>query len=370
MKLYIIAGEASGDLHGGNLIKELKTIDSSLQIRCWGGDQMQSAGGQLVKHYKDTSFMGFVEVIKHLPQIFKLISFCKNDLLEYKPDALILIDYPGFNLKIAEFAHSKDIPVYYYISPKVWAWKKKRVFKIKKWVNKMYTILPFETEFYKKYNYPVHYVGHPLLDAIETNYSKEKLQEIRDAFQLDERPVIACLPGSRKMEIQNMFPIMTEVSKKFSEFQFVVAATSWLSKDLYQKYSRNSDVRYLWDSTYDLLKISDYALVTSGTATLETCLFGVPQVVCYKGNSLSFEIAKRIVDVKYISLVNLIADKEVVKELIQYDLSLENVEKELRKIMNTSEKKKMIEEYHQIVKSLGTQGASKRIAQDLLKTIH
>ena len=335
MKYYIIAGEASGDLHGSNLIKELKKLDTSATIRCWGGDKMQAAGGELVKHYRDLAFMGFTEVLMNLPTILQNLNFCKQDILSFKPHVIILIDYPGFNLRIAKWAKQQGIKVIYYISPQVWAWKENRVKMMKECIDKMIVILPFEKDYFKnKWNWDVEYVGHPLLEVIE---SVVRSQESGVGSQ--ESGVIALLPGSRKQEILKKLPVMLEVSKSFSGYQFVIAKAPSVDdafyKDLIKPYPNVSSVR---NDTYNLLMQSKAALVTSGTATLETALFGVPEIVCYKGSPVSYQIAKRIIKVKYISLVNLIMNKLVVKELIQNELTVDNIKKELQELL-TNEKR-------------------------------
>ena len=312
MKYYIIAGEASGDLHGSNLIKALKQNDVSADFRCWGGDLMQQQGAVIVKHYSDLAFMGFIEVVKNLRTIFKNIEFCKKDIINYQPDVLVLIDYPGFNLRIAEWAHAQKIKVIYYISPQVWAWKQSRVHKIKRVVDKMLVILPFEKSFYKKFGVEVEFVGHPLIDAIE-NYRAVAGKTFLEDEQLGNKPVIAILPGSRKQEIAVKLPLMLSVEKDFPGYQFVIAGAPSIHASYYQSYTQNSNAKIVYNKTYDLLNHAAAALVTSGTATLETALFGVPEVVCYKGSAVSFQIAKRLVNIEFISLVNLIMDREVVK---------------------------------------------------------
>jgi lipid-A-disaccharide synthase len=383
MKYYIIAGEASGDLHGSNLIKELKKIDAKAEIRCWGGDLMQAAGGVLVKHYKELAFMGFTEVLKNLPTIFKNLRFCKEDILRYQPDALILIDYPGFNLRIAKWAHSvlraavsntstpsvaavstsvpphrqhpgSSLPpgfkVIYYISPQVWAWKASRVEQIRICVDKMLVILPFEKEFYRKWNYEVEYVGHPLVEVVDS---------FRPTAGPDPgtRPVVALLPGSRKQEILKKLPIMLEVSRHFPDHQFIVAKAPGLDDEFYQQLlAQYPNVSSVLNQTYTLLSQARAACVTSGTATLETALFAVPEVVCYKGSALSFQIAKRLVKVKYISLVNLIMDKEVVKELIQEELTPENLRRELDALLNDPQRRQRLAADYAALKQLLGQG--------------
>ncbi len=286
MKYYIIAGEASGDMHGANLMKELKRQDSGAVFRCWGGDRMQKSGGEIVKHYRELAFMGFTEVIMNLKTILKNISFCKQDILEWKPDAVILIDYPGFNLRIAEFAHLQKLKVIYYISPQVWAWKQSRVEKIKKFVDRMLVILPFEKEFYKKFNYEVDYVGHPLLDEINTT-AHTSSDEWRRQNGLADKPIIALLPGSRMQEINKMLPLMLSTVNKFPGYQFAASAAPSADKATIEKICAGFPVKIIYNDSYSLLKNSFAALVTSGTATLETALFGVPQVVCYKGGTVS-----------------------------------------------------------------------------------
>src|SRR5436190_21233163 len=354
MKYYIIAGEASGDLHGSNLIHELRKKDPSADIRCWGGDKMQAAGATLVKHYKDLAFMGFLEVIKNLGTIFKNLKACKEDILQYKPDALILIDYPGFNLRIAEWAKQQGYKVIYYISPQVWAWKENRVKLIKKAVDKMLVILPFEKDFYKKWNYEVEYVGHPLVEVVDDFINNE--QGTRNVEQ-GSKNVIALLPGSRKQEILKKLPIMLEVAKHFPGYEFVVAKAPGLEESFYAELlAPYQNVSSVSDKTYNLLMRSKAALVTSGTATLETALFGVPEVICYKGSSFSYQIAKRLIKIKFIGLVNLIMDKEVVKELIQDELTPANLQRELNLLLNDEAKKKQVKEDYSSLKDLLSKG--------------
>lgn len=361
MNYYIIAGEASGDLHASNLMKELKLLDKDAQFRCWGGDLMKAQGADLVKHYKDLAFMGFTEVLMNIRTIFKNIDLCKKDILEHKPDVLILVDYPGFNLRIAEFAKQNKFKVFYYISPQVWAWKQSRVHKIKKIVDKMFVILPFEKKFYDRFNYPVDFVGHPLLDAV-SNYA----QQSGTLTFTSDKPIIALLPGSRKQEISTMLPLMLSLKKYYSNYQFVIAGAPSQSTEFYKTFIANSDVEIVYNKTYQLLQRSTAALVTSGTATLETALFGVPEVVCYKGGAISYSIAKQLIKVKYISLVNLIMDKEIVKELIQNELNETNLKTELDKLLNTETRKKMLNDYAELKIKLGGSGASKKTAELML----
>lgn len=334
MKYYIIAGEASGDLHGSNLMKAIKQRDPEANFRCWGGDLMEAAGGELVKHYRDLAFMGFLEVALHLRQILNNIKICEIDLLMYEPDVLILIDYPGFNLRVAEFAHDYGIKVVYYISPQVWAWKKNRIKKIQQFVDEMIVILPFEKDFYEKHNVSVHFVGHPLLDAIDSDIrDSEEVRQFRSFNQLDDREIVAILPGSRKQEIVKMLPVMIEVAKQYPQFQFVVSGVKWQDQSLYDKYLKSTTIPLVIDQTYSLLLNAKSALVTSGTATLETALLGTPQVVCYRGSAVSYVIAKHLIKgINYISLVNLIMDKPVVTELIQYEMNAKRLAEEFEKI--------------------------------------
>jgi lipid-A-disaccharide synthase len=371
LKLYIIAGEASGDLHGSNLMRHLKAENPSLDFRYWGGDKMQKQGGTLVKHIKDLAFMGFLEVLKNIKTILNNIRYCKNDITVFQPDALILIDYPGFNLRIAEWAKSQGIKVYYYVSPQVWAWKQSRVHKIKKCVDELYVILPFEKDFYKKFDFDVHYLGHPLLDAVDdfkATIVDKKL--IYSENNLSDKPIIALLPGSRKQEVSVKLPIMLNAVRSFQEHQIVIAGAPSLSSDFYQQFINESD-KIIFGKTYDLLEIAEAALVTSGTATLETALFKVPQVVCYKGSNFSYQIAKRLIKIKFISLVNLILNREAVKELIQQDCNAAFIEKELSKIVvGGKNREKMLNDYNELEQILGAGGASKKIAHALLKTIN
>lgn len=353
MKYYIIAGEASGDLHGSNLIKELKKLDTVANIRAWGGDKMQAAGATIVKHYKDLAFMGLVEVIQNLSTILKNLKFCKEDILQYKPDVLVMVDYPGFNLRLLKWAKENGLKVVFYISPQVWAWKESRVSLIKKYVDKMLVILPFEKEFYKKFNYEVEYVGHPLVEVIE-NY---KLQE--PSYEQQEKNIIALLPGSRKQEIKRKLPLMLETTKYFPEYKFIVAKAPGITDEYYNSFlSSYQNVNTVSDKTYSILLQSKAALVTSGTATLETALFQIPEVVGYRGDWFSYQIAKRLIKLKFISLVNLIMNKEVVKELIQYDLTVENLKHELQKLLTDREYIKQMKKDYDDLKNLLSQGGN------------
>lgn len=367
-RIYIIAGEASGDLHGGNLVRGLFQVagPGALHIRAWGGDRMAAAGAEVVKHYRELAFMGFTQVIMNLRTILRNIDTCKKDIEAYKPDALILIDYPGFNLRIAEWAHAKGIPVHYYISPQVWAWKKGRVHTIKKVVDRMYVILPFEKEWYARYDYAVEFVGHPLLDAIEQE-GRTPLEPLPGA---DDRPVVALLPGSRQQEIARMLPLMAEVARRYPAYRFVLAAAPSVPDSTYKGYLKDSPVTVVKGRTYDVLRHAHGALVTSGTATLETALFGVPEVVCYSGSTLNVWIAKRLVDIEFISLVNLIMGREVVKELIQQDLKVNKLSKELERIMLPGvDRSTMEKDLAQLREKLGGPGASAKVAMAVWKSL-
>jgi lipid-A-disaccharide synthase len=373
MKYYIIAGEASGDLHGANLIKELHRLDTAAGIRCWGGDKMQEAGATLVKHYSDLAFMGFVEVIKNLKTIFRNLAFCKQDILQYQPDVLVLIDYPGFNLRIAAWAKQQGTKVIYYISPQVWAWKESRVKGIKKNVDKMLVILPFEKEFYKKWNFEVEYVGHPLVQVIDDFGRALKQSETGQGESMSilsfNSPVIALLPGSRKQEILTKLPVMLEVTTRFPEYHFVVAKAPGIEQSFYDALmAPYKNVSSVINQTYHLLAKAKAALVTSGTATLETALFGVPEVVCYKGNAISFQIAKMLIKIKFICLVNLIMNKEVVKELIQDEMTSENITAELKNILFNPNKKAQLNNDYIALRNLLSLGGN--ASANAAKSIH
>ncbi|CAN5459890.1 lipid-A-disaccharide synthase [soil metagenome] len=371
MKYYVIAGEASGDMHAANLMKELKRFDAAADFRFWGGDLMEREGGKLVKHYRDLAFMGFTEVIMNLRTILRNIEFCKSDLLKHKPDALILVDYPGFNLRIAEFAKKQGIKVFYYISPQIWAWKQSRVHKIKRIVDKMYVILPFEKEFYKKFDYEVEFVGHPLLDEIENIKAQSKaLNDFTMDNKLTEKPIIALLPGSRRQEISVMLPLMLSVVESFPDFQFVIAAAPSVPEKFLSEIIGNKKVGVVSGQTYSLLTHATAALVTSGTATLETALFGVPEVVCYKGGWISYSIARLLIKVDYISLVNLIMNREVVKELIQNELNSSSLKDELNAIIKDQQKNKtMRADFIALKEMLGGPGASAKTAEHIFREL-
>ncbi len=367
MRYYIIAGEASGDLHGSNLMLALLKNDPNAEFRIFGGDRMAALPNTtLVKHISEMSFMGFVEVALNLRTISKNMKACKDDIAAYKPDLVVLIDFPGFNLRIAEFAKSIGLKTAYYISPKVWAWNTKRVFKIKKYIDKLYTILPFETEFFKKYDYEVEYVGNPLKDAISV-YQYDS--NFRANHQLDERPILAILPGSRKMELDKILPNMLLSANQFSNYQIVIAGASNLPESYYTKFNLQQH-KIIFGKTYDILANANMAMVTSGTATLETALFRVPQVVCYRANALSVRIAKLLVDIKFISLVNLIMDKKVVTELIQEDCTPENISKELQALAEGNpDRTTMLNQYDSLLQKVGEPGASERAAKSMFNFI-
>ncbi len=374
MKYYIISGEASGDLHGSNLIKELKKLDHAADIRCWGGDLMEQAGAKVIKHYRELAFMGFAEVIQNIGTIFKNIRFCKQDILSYQPDVLILIDYPGFNLRIAAWAKKQGLKIVYYISPQIWAWKENRIHGIKKNVDKMLVILPFEKEFYAKWNFDVEYVGHPLVEVIDQFRSEKKSDHLFFDIgkQLNDSNIIALLPGSRKQEILKKLPVMLQVATHFPDYHFVVAKAPGLTEDFYNELMESHpNVSAVLNQTYELLSKSRAALVTSGTATLETALFAVPEVICYKGNNISYQIAKRLIKIKYICLVNLIMDKEVVKELIQNEMNEANLVTELNSLLTDEAKQqKMQSDFKELRNLLSAGGnASKNAATSIWEYI-
>ncbi|WP_299223145.1 lipid-A-disaccharide synthase [uncultured Aquimarina sp.] len=367
MKYYLIAGEASGDLHGANLMKSILKEDPDAEFRFWGGDLMQSVGGTMVLHYKERAFMGFFEVILNLFKILGFIKQCKKDIEQYNPEALILIDNSGFNLRIAEWAKPKGYITHYYISPQVWASRAGRVKTIKANVDHMYVILPFVSDFYKKYNYEVNFVGHPLIDAI-ADHHQIMPDVFKKQYHLDERPIIAILPGSRKQEIKKMLEVMLSIVDDFPSYQFVIAGAPSQEEKFYEPFIKKEGVHLIMNRTYDVLSLSNVALVTSGTATLETALFKVPQVVCYKGNTISYHIAKRIINLEYISLVNLIMDKAVVTELIQDDFNTKRLKEELTKILDDYNRAVMFLDYYDLEKKLGGKGASDKTANLIVET--
>lgn len=369
MKYYIVAGEASGDLHGSNLMKAIRERDPQAEFRCWGGDLMEAAGGDLVKHYRDLAFMGYWEVFIHLNTILRNIRICETDILLYDPDVLVLVDYPGFNLRVAEFAKEHGIKVCYYISPQIWAWKKKRITKIKQFVDEMMVILPFEEKYYAEHGMRVNYVGHPLLDAVSKDlHDSEDVKLFRERNGLDDREIIALLPGSRKQEIHAILPQMLRMATLFPQYQFVVSEVSWQPKSIYDKYVKDLPVKLVTGSAYPLLANAKAAIVASGTATLETAMIGTPQVVCYAGSEISYLIAKHLISgINYISLVNLIMDKKVVTELIQHDFNSQHLTEELRLITEDVENvARMKEDYRQLYTMLGDGSASAKAADVVL----
>ena len=371
MKYYIIAGEASGDLHGSNLVASLRAQDREAKIRAWGGEKMRKNGANVVKNYHDLAFMGFVEVLINLRTILKNFSFCKKDITDFNPDAIVLIDYPGFNLKIAKWAHKKGYKVFYYISPQVWAWKRRRVYKIQKVVDKMLCILPFEKKFYDSYNVDCQFVGHPLLDEIAKVNPVDKNKFYKSNRLNPKKEIIAMLPGSRKQEVSRMLTVMLDVVKQFPNYQFVIACAPSLPVSYYKGIiGDRANVRLVVNRTYQLLQLSSAAMVTSGTATLETALFDVPEVVCYKANKISYIIARQLAKVRFICLVNLIMDREVVKELIQNDLTPNNVANELKSLLASSKRqKKLLEDYEELKMVLGNAGASDKAAETIISNI-
>ena len=373
MKYYIIAGEASGDLHGSNLIKSLKLKDENVEIRFWGGDLMKAQGGTLIKHYQELAFMGFLTVLLNLRTIFRNIKFCKNDIKEFNPDLIILIDYPGFNLRIAEFAHNSGFKVYYYISPKIWAWKQSRIKKIKKFIDKMYVIFPFEKEFYNKLNYDVDFQGNPLVDALENRKGKnETFSEFISKNNLEDKPIISLLAGSRKQEIKMILPEMLKMLEFYNDYQFVIAGAPSIEIDFYKQFVNDERLKIIFNQTYQIVQQSDAALVTSGTATLETALLSTPQVVCYKfkGGKYAYLLGKKFLKVKYVSLVNLIMNNEVIKELIQHNLNIKNLKIELDNILFDKQyRQKMLDNYKTLKNKMGKSGASDRVAELIVNSL-
>ncbi len=372
MKYYIIAGEASGDLHASRLIRAIKQNDSQAEFRAWGGDLMEKEGATIVKHYRDLAFMGFAEVISNLPTILGNMRFCKSDLLQYQPDLVVFVDYPGFNIPIASFAKGKGFKTAYYISPQVWAWKENRVKTLRKVIDKMMVILPFEKNFYQRWNYPVDYVGHPLIEIIEDYKKNNDPFATKNSLQIETgKKIIALLPGSRKQEILKKLPIMLKAAARFPQHVFVVGQAPGISDEMISQFTiAFENIKVLKGNTYGLLSIADAALVTSGTATLETALFGVPEVVCYLGSPISYAIAKRIIKIKYISLVNLIMDKPVVAELIQHELTANNISLALERVLSDSTAIKQIkEDYLQLNQLLQAGGKASEKAAAIIHSM-
>ncbi len=369
MKYFIIAGEASGDLHGSHLVEQIKLIDSNAEFEGWGGDLLKNQGMNVLKHIRELAFMGFVEVIQNLSTIRENFKLCKQQILEYNPDAVIFVDYPGFNLRMAKWVKEHGIKSLYFISPNVWAWKANRVYKVRDYVDRMYTILPFEKAFYAKYGVEVEYFGHPLVD-ISNNYRKKSIEEFRDEHKLDSKPIIALMAGSRKQEIKHMLPIMAVAALKFPEFNFIITGAPAIDREFYNSILVDSEIKIVFGQTYEILSHSVAGFITSGTATLEAALFGVPQVVCYKGGKVSVAIARMVANVKYISLVNLILDKPAVKELIQDDLNAENLFSELKNILpNGKNSNKIKENYVSLYNILNQPGIYKRIAENMVTLV-
>ncbi|WP_192821468.1 lipid-A-disaccharide synthase [Rufibacter sp. LB8] len=361
MKYYIIAGERSGDLHASNLIKQLHIQDPNAQVRAWGGEMMEEAGAELVKHYREMAFMGFLEAATNLLKIKRFLKECQQDLLQNKPDVLILVDYAGFNMRMAKFAKEHGIKVFYYISPKIWAWNQGRVHKIKRLVDKMFVIMPFEKDFYQKFDYNTDYVGNPVSDAVNAHTVNPNFRQDNG---LDDRPIIAVLPGSRQQEVENILYIMLSILPPFQDYQFVVAAVGNFSREYYENFNREPFIKIVYDQTYDILAHADAALVTSGTATLETALFNVPQVVCYRTSNISYLIAKAVIKVDYISLVNLIAGRKVVPELIQGDMNAQNLVRELKNILeNPAGRQEQLLGYKQVKELIGDFNTSETAAK-------
>ena len=374
MRYFIIAGEASGDLHGSNLIKGIREMDKEAQIRCWGGDLMKEAGAELIRHYKEGAIMGFVEVVANLGKLAKNLQDCKNDIVKYNPDAVILIDYPGFNFRIAKFAKERGMRVFYYIAPKVWAWKEKRVHKLKKYVDRLFIIFPFEIEYFKKWGIDAIYRGNPLLDSVDNHSSSE---ESKEAFEQrcgigSAEKTVALLAGSRRSEIKYLLPRMMQVAGRYPEYRFLMACAPSMEREFYEGIIGNkcSNIKLLFGETYSILRHSDAAIISSGTASLEAALIGVPQVVCYGGNEISYQIARSVVKLKYISLANLIMDKGLFKELIQHDCTPQKISAELDNLLgNNAYREKMLADYRDVRNILGGKGASAKVASAMIEEL-
>lgn len=367
MRYYFIAGEASGDLHASYVIRELKKKDPGAELRGWGGDLMQREGMELDQHYRDAAFMGFYEVIANLRTILGNIRRCKRQIVEFQPDALILVDYPGFNLQIARFASKQPFPVFYYIAPKAWAWKESRARKIKSYVDQLYSILPFEIPFFEKYGVNINYVGNPLLDQLDSEVREEERQDFMQNNNLDERPLLALFPGSRKQEISGTLPRMLEAVARYSDYQVVIGGAPGLERSSYHQYIEGKDnIKVVFNQGHQLMKYAAAALITSGTATLEAALLNLPQVICYRGNAVSVAIARRLVKVKYIGLANLIMDEAIITELIQEEMSVEKMQKELDSLLFDDDRRlKLFSDYDRLRKEVGGPGASARVAEGI-----
>lgn len=370
MRYYIIAGEASGDMHAANLMKYLRKKDHEADFCGFGGDLMKNQGLQLIKHYHDLAFMGFTQVLLNLRTIFINLSLCKQEILKFKPDVVILVDYPGFNLRLAKWLKQQKIKTFYYISPQIWAWNQKRGKKIKRFIDRMYCILPFEKDFYKKFDYEAEYVGHPLLDSLRDDFEEVDINVFKKKYQLDNRPIVALLPGSRGQEIKQILPIMASIRDKFPDYQFVIACVSQFKHEFYNVLINNEDIKFVYKDTRNLLRISKAALVASGTASLETALLKVPEVICYKGGFLNYLIARRLIRVKYIGLPNLIMNKPIIKELVQNDLNSKNIYEELNLLLNNhSKQRQLMNDYQDLIEILGDGNASEKTAKLMVSAL-
>jgi lipid-A-disaccharide synthase len=374
MKYYLIAGEASGDLHASHLMAAILREDAQAEFRFYGGDMMAAVGGTCVQHYREMAYMGFTEVIAHLRPILNNMKNCKRDIIQWCPDVLILIDYPSFNLKVAKYVKQQlGIPVFYYISPKLWAWKEYRIKDIRRYVDKVYSILPFEVEFYQRHNYTINYVGNPTVDELAIRpYANESFAQFTAAHHLPDKPIIALLAGSRKAEIRRNLPRMIEAAQGFINYQLVIAGAPGIDADMYEPYLRQGRVSVVFDATYRLLAQSSAAVVTSGTATLEAALLHVPQVVCYAmpGGKLAYDFFKNILKIRYVSLVNLIADREVVTELLVHHCTAERIGDELNYLLHDREvHKRVMEGYGEVERRLGKPGAPQRAAQSIVEQL-
>lgn len=370
MKYYIIAGEASGDLHASHLVKEIKNRDQEAEIRGWGGNLMEKAGMKLDQHYKSVAFMGFYEVVANLGKVLNNIKRCKQQILNFNPDALILVDYPGFNLRIADFATKHNFQVYYYIAPKAWAWKQSRATKLGKTVNKLFAILPFEKAFFSNYGVDTQYVGNPLMDYLDLDTTEEGRKAFLSRNELMHKPIISLFPGSRKQEIHTILPEMLKISSLFKDYQFVIGGAPAQDPSIYRKHMKEQNLSVIFNQGQELMKYSEAALITSGTATLEAALLNLPQVICYKGNAISIEIARRIVNVDYIGLANLIMDEPVIPELIQKDMTIERMQGELDRMLHDRERReKLFSDYARLREVIGGPGASAKVAKEIVNSI-
>lgn len=371
MKYYIIAGEASGDLHASHLIKEIVRHDAEAEIRGWGGDLMVKEGMKLDQHYKTSAFMGFYEVVANLNRVLKNISRCKKQILQFNPDALILVDYPGFNIRIAEFATKQDFKVFYFIAPKAWAWKESRAKKLSKTVDKLFAILPFEESFFKKYGLKTEYVGNPLLDYLDLETKQVEKEEFFSRNNLEPKPIIALFPGSRKQEINTILPGMLKLTGLYKDYQFVIGGAPSQDLAIYRRHMKDEHLKVLFNKGQELMKYSKAALITSGTATLEAALLSLPQVICYKGNKISVKIARHLVNIKYIGLANLIMNEPIIPELIQEDMNIERMSKELNMMLyDENRREKLFKDYARLKEVVGGPGASAKVAKGIIQELH